>query len=31
MLPNPPMTAAMNALSTGVKPMYGLIWPAWTE
>ena len=31
MLPNPPMTAAMNAFSTGVKPMYGLIWPAWTE
>ena len=30
MLPNPPMTAAMNALRTGVKPMYGLIWPAWT-
>ena len=30
MLPNPPITAAMNALSTGVKPMYGLIWPAWT-
>ena len=30
MLPNPPMTAAMNALSTGVKPMYGLICPAWT-
>jgi len=30
MLPNPPITAAMNALRTGVKPMYGLIWPAWT-
>src|SRR6266404_6311493 len=30
MLPKPPMTAAMNALRTGVKPMYGLIWPAWT-
>ena len=26
-LPKPPMTAAMNALSTGVKPRYGLIWP----
>lgn len=31
MLPNPPITAAMNALRTGVKPMYGLICPAWTE
>ena len=30
MLPKPPITAAMNALRTGVKPMYGLIWPAWT-
>ena len=30
MLPKPPMTAAMNALRTGVKPMYGLICPAWT-
>ncbi len=31
MLPKPPITAAMKALRTGVNPMYGLIWPAWTE